>query len=289
MAHLFERLMAAQDRWARPFGDFNHRWLTALFTPLRPIKDFLNGRWLGHPIHGVLTDVPIGMFTIAIVLDVLNQRVAADVTILFGVLAMLAAAVAGFADYTDTDGKARTRATLHATLMVVALLVYVISLLIRAGGPADRAVPVVVAILGYLILAVAAFVGGDVVYVLGNMVNRHAWRGAGTKWIALELPAESTLPDGSPTEGVPIKAKLGINNLVLVRQGETVRALHEQCAHAGGPLSQGTLVDACIQCPWHGSRFDMTTGDARRGPTVYDQPSYEVRRTDAGWEARRRG
>jgi len=287
MAHLFERLMAAQDRWARPFGDFNHRWLVALFAPLRPIKDFLNGRWLGHPIHGVLTDVPIGMFTIAIVLDVLDQRIAADVTILFGVLAMLAAAVAGLADYTDTDGKARTRATLHATLMVVTLVVYVISLIMRAAGPADRAGPIVVSIVAYLILSAAAFVGGDVVYALGNMVSRHAWRGAGTKWIQLEVPADSTLPDGSPAEGVPIKAKLGINNLVVVRNGETVFALHEQCAHAGGPLSQGTLVDGCIQCPWHGSRFDLATGYARRGPTVYDQPSYEVRRTDAGWEARR--
>jgi nitrite reductase/ring-hydroxylating ferredoxin subunit/uncharacterized membrane protein len=288
MAHLFERLMAAQDRWARPFGDFNHRWLAALFGPLAPIKDFLNGRWLGHPIHGVLTDVPIGMFTIAIVLDVLNQRIAADVTILFGVLAMLAAAVAGLADYTDTDGKARTRATLHGTLMVVALLVYVVSLFIRAGGPTDRAIPILVAIIGYLVLAVAAFVGGDVVYVLGNMVNRHAWRGTGTKWISLEVPAETVEADGSLAEGRPIKAKLGINNLVLVRQGDTIHALHEQCAHAGGPLAQGTIVDGCIQCPWHGSRFDLATGAARRGPTVYDQPSYEVRRTDGGWEARRR-
>src|SRR3954470_2133801 len=124
MAHLFERLMAAQDRWARPFGDFNHRWLVALFGPIRPLKDFLNGTWLGHPIHAVLTDVPIGVFTVAIVLDVLDQRIAADVSILVGVLSMIAAAVAGLADYTDTDGAPRTRATLHATLMTTSLIVY---------------------------------------------------------------------------------------------------------------------------------------------------------------------
>jgi nitrite reductase/ring-hydroxylating ferredoxin subunit/uncharacterized membrane protein len=282
MAHLFERLMAAQDRWARPFGDFNHRWLVALFGPIRPVKDFLNGTWLGHPIHAVLTDVPIGVFTVAIVLDVLNLRIAADVSILLGVLSMIAAAGAGLADYTDTDGTPRTRATLHATLMTAALVVYLISLVMRAGGPTDRAAPIVVSIVAYVILSAGAYVGGDVVYVLGNMVSRHAFRGAGTKWLPLELPAEADLADG-----VPAKAKLGINNLLIVRYGDTYVALHEQCAHAGGPLSQGTIVDGCIQCPWHGSRFRLSDGRLQRGPAVYDQPSYAVRRTETGWEARR--
>ena len=282
MAHLFARLVAAQDRWARPFGDFNHRWLTALFGPIRPLKDFLNGTWLGHPLHAVLTDAPIGIFTAVILLDVLNQRIAADVTLVLGVLAMAAAAVAGLADYTDTDEVPRTRATLHATLMVVALLVYVASLAVRASGPADRAVPIVLSIVGFVIVSAGAYVGGEVAYVFGNMINRHAWRGAGKKWLPLQLPADAELPEGTPT-----KAKLGINNLVLVRQGEAIVALHDQCAHAGGPLSEGSIVDGCIECPWHGSRYQLTDGYLRRGPSVYDQPTYEVRRSEAGWEARR--
>jgi nitrite reductase/ring-hydroxylating ferredoxin subunit/uncharacterized membrane protein len=282
MAHLFARLVAAQDRWARPFGDFNHRWLTALFGPIRPLKDFLNGTWLGHPLHAVLTDAPIGIFTVVILLDVLNQRIAADVTLVLGVLAMAAAALAGLADYTDTDETPRTRATLHGTLMVVGLLVYLASLAVRASGPVDRLVPVWLSILGFVIVSAGAYVGGDVAYFFGNMVNRHAFRGAGTKWLPLQMPADAELPEGTPT-----KAKLGINNLVLIRQGETIVALHDQCAHAGGPLSEGSIVDGCIECPWHGSRYQLTDGHLRRGPSVYDQPTYEVRRSEAGWEARR--
>ena len=282
MAHLFARLVAAQDRWAKPFGDFNHRWLTALFGPIRPLKDFLNGTWLGHPLHAVLTDAPIGIFTAVILLDVLNQRIAADVTLVLGVLAMAAAALAGLADFTDTDETPRTRATLHATLMVVALLVYLASLAVRASGPADRAVPIALSIVGFVIVSAGAYVGGEVAYVFGNMINRHAWRGAGMKWLPLQMPADGELPEGTPT-----KAKLGINNLVLVRQGEAIFALHDQCAHAGGPLSEGSIVDDCIECPWHGSRYRLTDGHLRRGPSVYDQPTYEVRRSDAGWEARR--
>jgi nitrite reductase/ring-hydroxylating ferredoxin subunit/uncharacterized membrane protein len=283
------RLIDAQGRWAKPFGDFNNRWLKALFRPIPAVRDLLNGRWLGHPLHGVLTDAPIGILFLVIVLDVLDLRTAADIALIVGVLTMLGAAFAGFADYADTDGTARERATVHSTLMVMALLVYVASLAIRGSGGAgdDRTAAVWTSVIAFLILAAGAYVGGDVVYALGNMVSRHAFRGAGTKWIALE-PAELDEAGNIP-EGRPVKAKLGINTLALVRQGETVLALHDTCAHAGGPLSGGTIEDGCLVCPWHFSKYRLTDGRARRGPTVYDQPAYEVRRTEAGgWEARRR-
>jgi nitrite reductase/ring-hydroxylating ferredoxin subunit/uncharacterized membrane protein len=276
------RIVDAQARWATPFGDFNHRWLSALFGPIRPVKDFLNGTWLGHPVHAALTDLPVGAMTVAIVLDIIGQRVAADVTVLIGVLSIVATAVSGLADYTDVDGKARSRATVHATVMTIALIVFVISLVMRAGNPSDRAIPIILLVIGYLILTLGAEIGGDLVYLIGTNVNRHAWRGAGAKWVALDLGGLPDIPEGGPT-----KVKAGINTLILVRTGETILALHEQCAHAGGPLSEGTVIDGCIQCPWHGSRFRLTNGHVVRGPAMYDQPAYEVRRSDAGFEARR--
>jgi nitrite reductase/ring-hydroxylating ferredoxin subunit len=118
------------------------------------------------------------------------------------------------------------------------------------------------------------------------MVSRHAFRGAGTKWIALE-PAEAD--GGEIPEGKLVKAKLGINTLVLVRQGEKILALHDTCAHAGGPLNEGKLLDGpVVECPWHSSRYRMADGLVVQGPSVYDQPAYEVRRREGGgWEARR--
>ena len=89
-------------------------------------------------------------------------------------------------------------------------------------------------------------------YVFGNMVSRHAFRGAGSKWMRLDtgdVPDLATLPEATPT-----KAKAGVNDLVMVRMGDTFHAMHAVCAHAGGPLTQGKVVDGCIECPWHGSR-----------------------------------
>jgi nitrite reductase/ring-hydroxylating ferredoxin subunit len=60
------------------------------------------------------------------------------------------------------------------------------------------------------------------------------------------------------------------------------------CAHAGGPLAAGTVADGCIECPWHGSRFQLDNGRLARGPSVYDQPAYEIRAADGGgFEVRR--
>jgi nitrite reductase/ring-hydroxylating ferredoxin subunit len=280
--------MAAQDRWARPFGDFNHRWLSTLFRPIAPVRDLLSGRWLGHPLHAALTDVPIGALLVSVVLDLLNQPTAADVALLATVLFMLAAALSGLADYVDTDGTARVRATLHSTLMVVALVILVVSLVARTGGPADRTIPIGLSVIGFLIVSAGAFVGGEVVFVLGNMVSRHAFRGAGTKWIALDLGGVTDIAE--LPEATPTKARAGINDLVLVRIGTTVHGLHAVCAHAGGPLPQGKVVDGCIECPWHASRFRLTDGRVTRGPALYDQPAYEVRAADGGgYEVRRVG
>lgn len=293
VARLLLRVIDAQAVWTRPLGDVAHRFLHSLFHRLPAIRDLLNGRWLGHPLHAVLTDAPVGILFLVLVFDVLQMPEAAGWALLLGILAMVAAALAGFADYADTDGRARERATLHSTIMVVALLVYIWSLLLRLG-PTESGFTVAVlplafltSLVGFLLLSAGAYVGGDVVYVLGNMVSRHAFRGAGTKWIALE-PAELDAAGAIP-EGRPIKAKLGINQLVLVRQGETILALHDVCAHAGGPLNEGTYAHGQIACPWHDSRYRMSDGLVTQGPSVYDQPAYEVRAKDGGgWEARRR-
>jgi nitrite reductase/ring-hydroxylating ferredoxin subunit len=64
--------------------------------------------------------------------------------------------------------------------------------------------------------------------------------------------------------------------------------MHAVCAHAGGPLDKGTVVDGCLQCPWHASRFRLADGRVVRGPSVYDQPSYELRAAEGGgYEVRR--
>ena len=290
IGRLLSRLLAAQAGWAKPLGDFNVRVLRAIWRPIRPIKDLVTGKWLGHSVHAALTDIPIGVISLVVLFDLLDLfsvvdlRQAADIGLAVGVVAMIGAAISGSADYADTDDDARTVATVHATVMVIALVLFVIALVMRLPNPTgDRTVAIGLGLIAYAVMLGGAWVGGEAVFALGNMVNRHAWRFYGeAKWQKLDL---TEIPEGQPTA-----AKAGSQSVVVVRQGSEVFALHSTCAHAGGPLAEGRLVDGCIECPWHFSRFDLATGRRAHGPTTFDQPRYEVRSADGGgWELRRVG
>ncbi len=275
-------LIEAQESWAKPFGQTVQHWLEGVFEATRPAKDILNGTWLGHPLHPTLTDVPVGAMTVAALLDVAGEERAADLAVATGVAAMTASAVTGLADGVDTYGKPQVYATVHATLMAGSLVAYTSSLVLRMGPRFLRPVAVATSMAGYAALAAGAYVGGDVVYRHGNQVDRHAFETGSTKWKPLdvtEVPA-----------GTLVKAKAGADTIVLHRSGEgaPITALHAVCAHAGGPLDKGTIVDGCVECPWHGSRFRLADGHLQRGPAVYDQPVFEVRETaEGGLEARR--
>jgi nitrite reductase/ring-hydroxylating ferredoxin subunit/uncharacterized membrane protein len=275
------RLVDAQAGWAEPFGDWLHDVVQRIFRPIPWIRDMLNGTWLGHPFHAASTDLPIGILGLAVLFDVLGMAGAAAISMAAAVLLLLLSALSGLADYSDTDGLARQRATVHATIMFLALVAGSVSLWLRVGHSSVELGSAALSAAGFGLLLLGAFVGGDVVYALGNMVDRHAFRAHSDRWAALDV---ETIPEGKPT-----KAKAGAQALVLVREGERILALHDVCSHAGCSLSTGKLVDGQIECPCHGSRYRLANGHVTRGPSVYDQPAYEIRKADSGWEARRVG
>ena len=82
------------------------------------------------------------------------------------------------------------------------------------------------------------------------------------------------IPDGGTLSAVLASGE----RVCLIRQGDKVSALRDECTHQGMPLSAGeVLPDGTIECPWHGARFDCVTGALRRGPAEEDVPAYAVR------------
>src|SRR4029078_12541502 len=92
LARMLTRLMDAQGAWTKPLGDLAPRFLFWLFQALPWLRALLVGRWLGHPLHAVLTDAPIGILFLVIVFDVLGNPGAATVTLAVAILTMLGAA-----------------------------------------------------------------------------------------------------------------------------------------------------------------------------------------------------
>ena len=272
------------ERIARPLSGLSS-WIAGvvdgfyrlLGRPGKYLQDFLNGSWLGHSLHPVLTDVVVGGSTVAVLLEVLgwfgvsDLRTAIAWTLALTWISALGTIVTGLTDYKDTaTGDERNVAGLHGLINIVATVAFIVAFLAYLG-PGGTLGPVLL-IGGYLVLSVGAFIGGHVVFKYGYMVNHNAFaRGKRAKEFTPVLPA-AELPENAPT-----KASLGATTLVLVRRGDLVHALKETCSHAGGPLSQGTLEGDTIVCPWHSSAFRLSDGAVRHGPAATRQVAYRAR------------
>ena len=272
------------ERWARPWSrlwDGTARLMDAMYRRLgRPgklLQDFLNGSWLGHSLHPVVVDVVVGGSTAALLLQVLSWLGVADLRVaILWVLALtwlagLSAIVSGLTDFKDTaTGDERHVVGLHGLINIVATAI-LIGAFLALLGDAD-AIGGWLIVAGFAVLSVGAFIGGHVVFKYGYMVNHNAFAGGKR---AREYTA--ILPAAELPEETPVKTMLGPTALVVVRRGDVVHALKETCSHAGGPLSQGTLVGDTIVCPWHGSAFRLSDGAVRHGPATTRQVSYWAR------------
>ena len=247
-----------------------------------PVKDLLSGTWLGHPLHPMLTDLPIGAWTSAFVLDVVGGERAADAARMLvgvGVVAAVPTAVSGWSDWADTEGEDRTIGLTHALGNIAATALYGASWLARKGG--RRGLGIALAMAGGGIASGTAYLGGHLVYGRGVGVDTTAFDRVPKGWTAA-MSAEDLPGEGSvevPVRGVPI---------MIVRRNGQLFALHDRCTHRGGPLHRGELDGDTVTCPWHGSCFRLSDGGIVRGPATAPQPSYEVRIQGANVEVRRR-
>jgi nitrite reductase/ring-hydroxylating ferredoxin subunit len=241
----------------------------------RRAKNFAHGVWLGHPLHPVLTDVPIGAWTAALALDAMESisgrkelGAGADVAIAVGLLGAAGSAVTGLTDWSETYGRARKVGLLHGLLNAGATVLYTTSLVMRRRK--KRSAGMGLAMLGYAVSSAAAYLGGHLVYGEQVGVDHTA---------AQEMPKEfvAVLPEGELGEGEMKKVEAGGVPVLLVRRDGEIHAIAHTCSHMGGPLSEGKLEGEVVQCPWHGSRFNVRDGSVVDGPATFPQPCFEAR------------
>jgi nitrite reductase/ring-hydroxylating ferredoxin subunit/uncharacterized membrane protein len=264
-------------------ANFCQKILNALFaaTLLRPLKTFLNGTWLEHPLHPLLTDVPVGAWTAAILLDLLaiifhvsGLGVASAIVTGLGILAALAAIATGFMDWMDVDPPELAIGITHATINVTATILFIISFVVAWANNWDIRLRVFMPALGgYLIVAVGSYIGGSLVFRMGVMINRNAYR-TGPKNFMPVLPMQDLV------ENTPKRVDVKGRPVLLVRHGEQIQAIGAVCSHYGAPLEEGTLKDGTVECPWHSSKFSLENGRVVAGPATAPMPTYEARVKD---------
>jgi len=250
------------------------------------VANILHGTWLGHPLHSVLTDVPIGSWTAAAVFDAVEEATgnramarAADAAISVGLVGAVAAAVTGLADWSKIGGgNPRRIGLVHGLLNVTAIACYVTSLCLRRHR--SRSAGRQAALLGLIVSSASAYLGGHLVYKEKIGVDHTADHSPPEDFV-------SVLSEAELSENELRRVKANGMPVLLVRRGERIYAIAETCAHLGGPLAEGSLENSSVRCPWHGSRYSLEDGRVLEGPSAHAQPVLEVRVCDGQIEVRR--
>ncbi|MDT0306611.1 Rieske (2Fe-2S) protein [Streptomyces sp. DSM 44917] len=277
------RVQAALDRVE------SARWADPLLMRLRGLvrslpegtRDALHGTRLGHPVHPVLVQVPIGTWTSAAVLDLLpGRRRGAGLLVGVGLAAAAPAALAGWADWAELHKPQMRVGLVHAAANTVAVGLYAASLAARLRG--RRMKGRALAYAGLLTVSAGGALGGHLAYRQAAGVN-HAEPVsvlAGPGWQPVGELADFPV-------GTPVSRMLGEVPVFVLRQADgTVHVLADRCSHQAGPLSGGEVADGCVRCPWHGSTFRLTDGHVVHGPSTAPQPVFETRVTAGLLEAR---
>ncbi len=249
------------------------------------LRDVLHGVWLGHPLHPVLVQVPVGAWSSAAVLDLIpGMGKASSVLIGTGLATAGPAAVAGFTDWSELNTPQQRVGMVHASANITGVLLYSASLVARARGNSG-----VGKALGFAGLGTVAFggvLGGHLSYSQASGANRidHVPYVTPSGWTAVGPIAD--LP-----EGRPVRRMLGEVPLFVLRRGTSYSVLTDNCSHLSGPLHEGQLTTSkagadCIVCPWHGSTFRLDDGGVEHGPATNQQLVFDTRVVDDQLEVR---
>jgi nitrite reductase/ring-hydroxylating ferredoxin subunit/uncharacterized membrane protein len=265
------------------------------FAIARPSKMRSSAHLNGHPIHPMLVGFPAAYLFGSAAVDLWARatgrtewfRTARHMTTL-GIGTALVAAVPGLIDYVfavPPKSSARTRATDHMFANVSALMLFSAA---RAGWRTDdppRPWVTVAEACGAALVVVAGWMGGTLVY-RNQIAVDHRFANAG-KWRSLDIVApdedQETVDVGAVDElgvGQMKLVRVGNRRIVLARTEDGHTAFDDRCTHKGGPLSDGSLVCGTVQCPWHGSQFDVRTGAVAQGPAREPIATYDVTEID---------
>ena len=266
------------DRLARPVREAVSRRV----APGSQLNTTLAGTWLGHPLHPLLTDIVIGAWSAATVIDWIggrSGRTHARRLVALGLVAGIPTAASGLNDWSTLVGGPARVGAVHGATNAAGTVLFAASWWARLRHRWMRGR--LLGLLGLGLVSLGGFLGGDLSFRRAVGVDQTATLSGEEDWTA--VADESDLE-----EATPALVKVGDMDVVLVKDGGVVRALADRCAHQGGPLHEGRVDAGCVTCPWHSSRFRLSDGAALSGPTAHPQPVLQVRTVDGKIEVRRR-
>jgi uncharacterized membrane protein/nitrite reductase/ring-hydroxylating ferredoxin subunit len=246
----------------------------------------------GHPLHPILVSFPIAFFTGTFLFDlaglILDNGELWRVGLYLeaaGIGFAVLAAIPGAVDYFYTvppKSSGKKRATKHALTNITMLIIFTVTWFYRRQ---DNMMPYVVIgaeLAGVILLSIAGWLGGTLVYRNQIGVNpRYANAG---KWKEVYINDDTGRVQVAESNELQVNQMklihLNDKRIVLGRTEQGYCAFDDHCTHRGGSLAGGSMICGTVQCPWHGSQFDVRDGKVKAGPATIGIKTYEVSEAD---------
>lgn len=232
----------------------------------------------GHPLHPILVTFPIAFFIGTLLFDIMaliNDRYdyafVASCMQIAGITTALLAAVPGIIDYVFTvppKSSGKKRAARHGGLNVLNLLLFFAAWLLKRNPYVPAFGILLLEMAGIVALGFAGWMGGTLVY--RNQIGIFTRYAGGGKWKEERITGNQQpiqVADSNELKTDQMKlVHVQDKRIVIGRTATGYVAFDDACTHKGGSLAGGAMICGTVQCPWHGSQFDVNTGQLKAGP-----------------------
>ena len=242
-----------------------------------------------HPLHPILVSFPIAFFAGTFVFDIigwwLNKPVLSSTAYylnIAGIVCALLAAIPGFIDFLFTippRSSAKKRGAKHGITNVVMLLIFIVAFFYRRDADVNNYILLSLEAVGVVLMTIAGWMGGTLVY--RNQIGVDQRYANAGKWNEEYIEQSTGEIEAASVDELKVNAMklLHLKNkrIVLAKTENGFVAFDDHCTHRGGSLAGGSMMCGTVQCPWHGSQFDVRSGEVKAGPAKEKINTYQAR------------
>lgn len=242
-----------------------------------------------HPLHPILIPFPIAFFTGTLICHLAGWFLSKDDLLttayylnIGGIAFALIAAIPGFIDFLYTvppKSSGKKRAAKHGIINVAMLVCYIIAFFLRRDESSSNILLASFEIIGVSLMVIAGWLGGTLVY--RNQIGVDIRYANAGKWNQATFDSDSGEIEVASSDELKVNAMKLLHvkdkRIVLARTEDRFVAFEDRCTHRGGSLAGGSTMCNVVQCPWHGSQFDLITGEVKSGPAHEGIKIYSVK------------
>lgn len=242
-----------------------------------------------HPLHPILIPFPIAFFTgtflfhlVGFICNKPDWYLTAYRLNIAGIVFALIAAVPGFIDFLYTvppRSSAKSRAAKHGITNVIMLLIFIAAFFYRRSDEVNHYILLAMETVGIGLMVFAGWMGGTLVY--RNQIGVDQRYANAGKWKEAYFDQQSGEIEVGSIDELKVNAMKLLHfkdrRIVLASTENGFVAFDDRCTHKGGSLAGGSMICETVQCPWHGSQFDVRNGTVKAGPAKERIKTYTVR------------